>query len=226
VTHHPLHLRRILVLGAVVAIVVAAGRSESVHRAIVGVLDISRALMEQYPRGGMLLFLALSALSAMLSFFSSSALVPIGVYVWGPERTALLLFTGGTLGGTAGYWLARTLGRRIAHHIFAEAPLRRYETFFQHGARWRTVMLFRLALQSELPSYVLGVVRYPFPRYLPMILLGELPYVLVMVYLGESFLERNVLLFVGVLAGAILLSLVAWRALQREMHATERVPRR
>lgn len=220
-THHPLHLRRLLVLSAVVAIVIAAARSEAVHGAIVGVLDISRVLMEQYPRGGMLVFLALAAFSAMLTFFSSSALVPIGVYVWGPERTALLLFTGGALGGISGYWMARTVGRRIAHHIFAEAPLRRYEAFFRHSARWRTVLLFRLALQSELPSYVLGLVRYPFSRYLPMILLGELPYVLVMVYLGESFLERNVLLFIVVLAGALLLTLVAWRALQREMHATE-----
>jgi uncharacterized membrane protein YdjX (TVP38/TMEM64 family) len=221
VTHHPLHLRRILVLLAVLGVVVIAARSEAVHRAIVGVLDISRDLMEEYPRGGMVLFLALSALSAMLSFFSSSALVPIGVYVWGPERTALLLFLGGTVGGTAGYWISRTLGRRIVDAMFASDKIRRYEEFFQHHARWRTVLLFRLALQSELPSYVLGLVKYPFPSYLPMILLGELPYVLVMVYLGESFLERNVMLFAVVLVGALTLTLVAWRALQREMRAAE-----
>ncbi len=220
-THHPLHHRRLLVLAAVLAVVVAAARLDAVHDAIVGVLEISRGLMAAYPRGGMIIFLVLAALSAMLTFFSSSALVPIGVYVWGPERTALLLFIGGALGGIGGYWISRTLGRRIVHALFAAAPIARYEEYFQHHARWRTVMLFRFALQSELPSYVLGLVRYPFGRYLPMILLGELPYVLVMVYLGESFLERDVLVFGAVLAAAILLSLVAWRALQREMRASE-----
>ena len=223
-THHPLHVRRLFVLAAVLAVVVAAARSEAVHGAIVGVLEISRGLMEAYPRGGMIIFLALSALSAMLSFFSSSALVPIGVYVWGPERTALLLYLGGTTGGVAGYWISRSLGRRIVNALVAAAPLARYEEYFQHHARWRTVMLFRIALQSELPSYVLGLVRYPFGHYLPMILLAEIPYVLIVVYLGESFLERNTLLFGAVLVGAIGLSLVAWRALQREMRATGPAP--
>ena len=220
-THHPLHHRRLFVLASVLAVVIAAARSDAIHGAIVGILEISRGLMEVYPRAGMLLFLVLSALSAMLSFFSSSALVPIGVYVWGPERTAILLFVGGVTGGIGGYWFSRTLGRRIVNALFATAPFRRYEEYFQHHARWRTVLLFRIALQSELPSYVLGLVRYPFRRYLPMILLAEMPYVLVMVYLGESFIERNALLFGAVLVAAIILSLVAWRALQREMRASE-----
>jgi uncharacterized membrane protein YdjX (TVP38/TMEM64 family) len=221
VTHHPLHIRRLLVLAFVLAVVVGAARSDAVHGAIVGVLEISRGLMEAYPRGGMIIFLALSALSAMLSFFSSSALVPIGVYVWGPARTALLLYLGGTLGGIAGYWISRSLGRRIVNALVAAAPLARYEEYFQHHAKWRTVLLFRIALQSELPSYVLGLVRYPFRRYLPIILLAEIPYVIIVVYLGESFLERNTMLFGAVLTGAVLLSLVAWRSLQREMRASE-----
>jgi uncharacterized membrane protein YdjX (TVP38/TMEM64 family) len=221
VTHHPLHYRRLLVLASVLAVVVAAASSDTIHDAIVGILEISRGLIETYPRGGMVLFLVLSALSAMLTFFSSSALVPIGVFAWGPERTALLLFVGGAIGGIGGYWLSRTLGRRIVGALFAAAPIARYEEYFQRHARWRTVLLFRFALQSELPSYVLGLVRYPFRRYLPIILLAEIPYVLLVVYLGESFLERNTLLFGTVLAGALILSLVAWRALQSEMHASE-----
>ena len=137
------------------------------------------------------------------------------------SETASAGVSGGVLGGAAGYWFSRTLGRRIVDVILPSTQIRRYEEFFQHHARWRTVLLFRLALQSELPSYVLGLVKYPFLNYLPMILLGELPYVLVMVYLGESFLERNVMLFAVVLAGALALTLVAWRALQREMRASE-----
>jgi uncharacterized membrane protein YdjX (TVP38/TMEM64 family) len=226
VTHHPLHHRRVLVILVVLVVVVAVARSDALHHAVIDILGVSRDLMTQYPRAGMFLFLVLSAFSAMLTFFSSGALVPIGVYVWGPERTAILLFTGGALGGIGGYWIARSLGRRIVKRMFAEAPLRRYESFFSAQARWRTILLFRLALQSELPSYVLGLVKYPFLRYLPMILLGELPYVLVMVYLGESFLERNVPLFVIVLIGAVGLTLWAWRQLQREMRATGPAPRR
>jgi uncharacterized membrane protein YdjX (TVP38/TMEM64 family) len=185
----------------------------------VDVLAIAERLMRAYPRAGMLAFVGLASLSAMLSFFSSSALVPVGVYVWGAQRTMLMLWVGGVLGGTAGYWMARTLGRRIVKRLVPEAPFRRYETFFRTRAQWRTVLLFRLALQSELPSYVLGVLRYPFRRYLPMMLLGEIPFVFFAVYLGETLLERNGVVFAIALSLGVGLTVLAFRALQREMRS-------
>lgn len=217
--HHPLHHRRVALLVAFVAIVLAVTTSDALHQAFVDILAIAERLMRAYPRAGMLAFIGLAALSAMLSFFSSSALVPVGVYVWGAGATMLMLWGGGVLGGTAGYWMARTLGRRVVKRLVPEAPFRRYETFFRTRAHWRTVLLFRLALQSELPSYVLGVLRYPFPRYLPMMLLGELPFVFFAVYLGETLLERNGLVFAVALCLGVGLTVLAFRALQREMRS-------
>ncbi|MFM9013950.1 MAG: hypothetical protein ACKORK_10340, partial [Gemmatimonadota bacterium] len=71
----------------------------------------------------------------------------------------LLLWIGGVAGGAGGYWLARTLGRRAALRFLPPEPFHRYETFFATRAQWRSILLFRLALQSELPSYVLGVLE-------------------------------------------------------------------
>lgn len=217
--HHPLHHRRVALLVAFVAIVIAVTTSDALHQAFVDVLAIAERLMRAYPRAGMLAFVGLASLSAMLSFFSSSALVPVGVYVWGAQQTMLMLWVGGVLGGTAGYWMARTLGRRIVKRLVPEAPFRRYETFFRTRAQWRTVLLFRLALQSELPSYVLGVLRYPFRRYLPMMLLGEIPFVFFAVYLGETLLERNGVVFAVALLMGVGLTVLAFRALQREMRS-------
>jgi uncharacterized membrane protein YdjX (TVP38/TMEM64 family) len=219
VPHHPLHHRRVALLVAFVAIVIAVTTSDALHQAFVDVLAIAERLMRAYPRAGMLAFVGLASLSAMLSFFSSSALVPVGVYVWGAQQTMLMLWVGGVLGGTAGYWMARTLGRRIVKRLVPEAPFRRYETFFRTRAQWRTVLLFRLALQSELPSYVLGVLRYPFRRYLPMMLLGEIPFVFFAVYLGETLLERNGVVFAIALLMGVGLTVLAFRALQREMRS-------
>jgi uncharacterized membrane protein YdjX (TVP38/TMEM64 family) len=217
VPHHPLHHRRVALVVLFIAVVIAVTTSDALHQAFVDVLTIAERLMRAYPRAGMAVFVGLASLSAMLSFFSSSALVPVGVYVWGASATMAMLWIGGVLGGTAGYWMARTLGRRVVKRLVPEAPFRRYETFFRTRAHWRTVLLFRLALQSELPSYVLGVLRYPFPRYLPMMLLGELPFVFFAVYLGETLLERNGLVFAVALLAGIGLTVLAFRALQREM---------
>lgn len=216
-SHHPLHHRRVVYLVVFLAVVAAVTMSDVVHDAFVEVLRTAEGVMREYPRAGMAIFLLLAAMSAMLSFFSSSALVPIGVFVWGPTNTALLLWIGGVSGGSFGYWIARTLGRRIVKRLVPEAPFRRYETFFRERAHWPTILLFRVALQSELPSYVLGALRYPFPKYLPMMILAELPYVIFVTYLGQSLIERNGMIFAVALLLGVSLTVVAFRALQREM---------
>lgn len=216
-SHHPLHHRRVIFLVVFLAVVAAVTTSDVVHDAFVDVLRTAESVMRAYPRAGMAIFVLLAAMSAMLSFFSSSALVPIGVFVWGPTTTGLLLWIGGVSGGSFGYWFARTLGRRIVKRLVPEAPFRRYETFFRERARWQTILLFRVALQSELPSYVLGALRYPFPKYLPMMILAELPYVIFVTYLGQSLIDRNGMIFAIALLLGVSLTVVAFRALQREM---------
>ena len=87
------------------------------------------------------------------------------------------------------------------------------------GSSKTALLLFRVALQSELPSYMLGALRYPFPRYFPMMMIAELPFVLIVVYIGESFLERNGGIFAVALALGVTLMVIAFRSLQREMTA-------
>jgi len=216
---HPINLRTTAILVVGLLLVIAVTTSDTLHGAVLDTLAAAERVMRAYPRGGMLLFLLLAALSAMLSFFSSAALVPVGVYVWGPSLTMLLLWSGGVLGGIGGYWFARTLGRRAVKRLFPAAPLRPYETFFAGQARWRTILIFRIALQSELPSYVLGLVRYPFPRYLPIIFLAEAIFVLLEVLLGEAFLARSGAAFAVVLVIVAAMTFWAWKRLQREMAA-------
>jgi len=215
--YHPLHHRRVVLLAVVLVLVVAIGRSAPLQGALHDILTVVERLIRAYPRAGVALFLVLASLSAMLSFFSSTALVPAGVYVWGAERTMLLLWAGGVIGGVGGYWLSRSLGRRVALRFIPEAPFQRYEDFFRTRAHWQSVLLFRLALQSELPSYVLGALRYPFPRYLPIMALAELPFVAVVVYLGDAFLRGNSLVFTTTLLASLGLTVLAFRRLQREM---------
>ncbi len=224
--HHHHHFRRIVILVIVLVAVFLVARSDTIHHAVLDVLGEAEELMHEYPRSGMLLFVVLAAFSAMLTFFSSTALVPIGVYVWGPTTTMLLLLIGGVSGGTAGYWASHTWGRRLVKRIFPSARFRRYETFFRNSARWRTILLFRVALQSELPSYVLGLVRYPFKKYLPIMILGELPYVVLVVYLGEKLLERNSGVFAAVLILGLTLTALALWLLHREMTAAEKAKKK
>ena len=73
-------------------------------------------------------------------------------------------------------------------------------------------MLFRSIL-----GYVLGLVRYPFSRYVLALGLAELPYTFGTVYLGASFVAGRVGLILVTGALIALISLVTFHALRRTM---------
>lgn len=204
-------------MAMVIALALLVSRSDALHNILMQGLNLAEGEIRAHPRGGVLVFLLLTGLSAMLAFFSSAALVPIGVYVWGKTVTCLLLWSGWTLGGMAGYWMARTLGRRVVGWLAPSASIARFRRFAVEEARWPFVLLFQVALPSEIPSYVLGLVRYPFLGYCAAVALGELPFALMAVYLGQAFVDRQGIVFGGVLVAALLFSGLVWRALRQRL---------
>lgn len=77
------------------------------------------------------------------------------------------------------------------------------------------ILLFQLALPSELPGYVLGLTRYRFPLFLLSLGLAELPYAVATVVLGHSFVQRQsgVVLIAG--AAVATLSIGTFYALRK-----------
>ena len=95
--------------------------------------------------------------------------------------------------------------------------LERYEARISRGSSFGLVLLFQLAVPSEIPGYVLGLARYGLRRYLLVLALAELPYAVGTVYLGSSLLARrsSMLLLLGALG--ILFSAWALRTLRRRL---------
>lgn len=201
---------RAALLVAIVAGLIALGRSDALHRELLDVLDAAKQVIAKHPVGGPLAFLGLSALSAMLGFVSSAVLVPAAVYAWGAPVTMLLLWLGWTLGGATAYTLALVFGRPLLRWIVASAALARYQHLLDKRPAFTSVLLFQLALPSEIPGYLLGLARYPFMRYLAALMLAELPYAVGTVLLGLGFVERDTATLLAVCAvGAVGLAVVA-----------------
>ena len=70
-------------------------------------------------------------------------------------------------------------------------------------------------MPSEIPGYVLGILRYKFPLYLTALAITELPYALAAVYLGESFLKGQSLIFILLGLGMILASAFVFQLYRR-----------
>jgi uncharacterized membrane protein YdjX (TVP38/TMEM64 family) len=211
---------RAVLLVLLVAVLAALASSDAVYSAMLGWFEVARRLIAEHSTLGPVLFVVLAALSAMLAFFTSAVLVPAAVYAWGPAISALLLWVGWMLGGVIAYTLANRLGRPALGWLVRGRSLERYEERFSRDTPFGFVVLFQLALPSEIPGYVLGLARYPIGRYVAALALAELPYAAGTVLLGASFVARRVGLLASLGAAAVLAALLLGRALRRRIADT------
>jgi len=91
-------------------------------------------------------------------------------------------------------------GRRyfILHRAILryEEKIRGWEQELSTRTRFIHILLFQAAVPSEIPGYLLGILRYPFLHYMAALAITELPYAIATVYLGESFLQGEGIIFI------------------------------
>lgn len=191
--------------------------SDDLYSALVGVLDVAAKLIDERPVLGAVSFVVLSGLSAMLAFVSSSVLVPVALVAWGKLACMLLLWVGWMLGGAAAYAIGRWLGRPVVEWLLPEGALERYERRIPEHPPFGLLVLLQLAMPSEVPGYLLGLLRLPFRRYLAALALAEAPYAVGTVYLGASFLERQLGLLIALGAAGALFMALSVRMLHRRL---------
>jgi len=209
--------RRIWILALLLAAATGLAASDATHAVLREGFEQARAIILAHATLGKLVFVLVSALSAMLAFFSSAVVVPVAVYAWGNATTLALLWGAWLLGGIGSYVVGRTLGRRVAAWAISPARLAYYAERIGDRAGFPMIVLFQLALPSEIPGYVLGTVRCRFGVYLAALALAELPFAIGAVYLGQSFVRGDYLLLVALGAAGIVLSAVAFRHLHRRI---------
>lgn len=140
---------------------------------------------------GLLIFIGLSALSAMLSPFSVVPFIPAAILVWGPVSTMGIILLGWVLGGMVSFALARYLGRPILRKFMSFEVIDRYLKQLPEKLEFELIMVFRLALPSEIPGYTIGLTQFPFQKYLLATILSEIPFAVISVYASEAFLEKQ-----------------------------------
>ncbi len=197
--------RHTLIIGTIIIIAGLFAASDTLHDKSEQIILWTEAAISEAPLLGMLLFVLLAMLSAMVAFFSSALLAPIAVFAWGKLTCLVLLWLGWLLGGIVSFCIGRFLGRSVAAMFIGEEKLAGWEQQVSEHTRFIHVLLFQAAVPSEIPGYVLGILRYRFLLYLAALAITELPYAIAVVYLGESFLEGDATVFVMLGVGVILL---------------------
>ena len=204
--------RRLVLLLLVVAVAGLVVASAPLHAALTSVVAAGEAFIARAPAAGAAVFVGLTALSAMIAFFSTGLLAPVAIATWGPFTTFVLLWFGWLAGGAVSYAVGRYLGRGVAGLLVGAETLEHWERELRDRSHVTHLVLFQLAMPSEILGYVLGIVRYSFLTYIGVLSLTEVPYARALVDGGESFLAGDAVRFVvvGVVAIAVSAGLYFW----------------
>ncbi len=198
--------RRFLVVGTLIMVAGLVAASDSLREETEAIIFWTEGMISEAPLLGMLAFVLLSMLSAMVAFFSSALLAPIAVYAWGKAGCLALLWCGWFLGGVASYCIGRFFGRSVASIIIGEEKIANWEGQVGERTKFIHILLFQAVVPSEIPGYVLGILRYRFLFYLTALGITEIPYAIATVYLGEAFLQGESTVFILVGVGIIVLA--------------------
>lgn len=216
--HHDPHPRyRALALLLVFAAVAALLTIEPLHDALLRVLAAAEPVIAAHPGAGMLLFVLLAALSAMMAFFSAALLVPVAVYTWGQPVTVLLLWLGWLLGGLCAYGIGSGLGRPLVATMGATRLLAFYRERLSGQVPFAVVLLLQLALPSEIPGYLFGLLRVRMRTYLAALALAEIPFAIGTVLVGESIVRQRGGMLLALGAGGAAISVYALLLLRRRL---------
>lgn len=210
--------RHLLILGALIIVVGLVAASDTMHDKIQEIIVWIEGIISEAPFLGMLVFVLLAMLSAMVAFFSSALLAPVAIVAWGEAACLALLWLGWCLGGVLSFCIGRFLGRSAVARIIGEEKIAAWRNTVSERTKFVHILFFQAVVPSEIPGYLLGILRYRFLVYLAALGITEIPYALATVYLGESFLEGHsaiiILVGVGVLVLAAFLLQIHRRMVQ------------
>ncbi|OYZ27884.1 MAG: hypothetical protein B7X82_09180 [Hydrogenophilales bacterium 17-64-65] len=163
--------------------------------------------IEEAPVWGAVIFFFASAFSVLFLFLSSVLLVPWAILAWGKWPTFLILATGWLCGWMATY----AVGRFFRNRAFVEKKLSSQhvtDSLLSGKLPFSLVLIVVSSLPAEIVGYALGAVRYPFRMFFLALILVEVPFAFLLVFIGESFFQENIGLLVALML--LLLGILAW----------------
>lgn len=140
-------------------------------------------------------FVALAALSATLSPFSSIPFVPVMIMVWGNVLTAIFLLIGWLIGEILAYFIGYYAGYPVVRQLSSFEKIKYYKEKLSKKTEFFLVLLFRFAMPAEIPGYALGILRYNFNKYLLATFIAELPFAFIVSYASDALISNRPAIF-------------------------------
>ncbi|WP_052326715.1 TVP38/TMEM64 family protein [Deinococcus peraridilitoris] len=136
---------------------------------------------------GPLTILALQLLQVVLAVIPALPLMILSVLGYGPLWGGLLAWGGLLLACAFGYWIGRTFGQVAVDRFVKPRTARSVQDFVERYGAWAIVAArFSPLFPADAVSFVAGLSRLGFRRYLLASAVGTLPVTLLLIFLGSD----------------------------------------
>lgn len=161
---------------------------------------------------GPLLIYALMIAQTLLAFIPSLVVTVVPVLAYGPLWGGLLAWSGLLLAACAAYGIGRALGPVTVERFIGQKTERKVESFVKQYGIWGVIAArVSPALSTDAVSFVAGLVRMGFWRFLTATAAGTLPLVALIAFLGRDFDNlRGGLIWVSLISLATFALFVVW----------------
>lgn len=163
-------------------------------------ITILEGYFRNYPALGSTIFITLSALSAIISPFTSAPLIPAAVLIFGKFFSFLFLWLGWIIGGIFSYMLGRFAARPLAIKLFSDKKIAAYQKKLTQNTNFWLILLFRGSVPAEIPGPVLGALKYSLFKFTLATAIAELPYAIATIYASNALIAGQKFLFFTLVA--------------------------
>src|SRR5438105_8595488 len=181
------------VLGGVLAAAVWLARSHA---------DTLKQFIDQHAVQGVVVYIFLNVLDAVVAPGATLPLIPIAARVWGRVPAALVTTAGWTAGSLVAFYIARRWGSPIVKRLTSMDRVKRLRTYVPKRPFW-TVVILRMIVPMDVISYVLG----PFTEmtwwsYGLAVSVGLTPSAFILTYIGRTPRAYDIIMF-GIGGGVV-----------------------
>lgn len=152
-------------------------------------------------------FLGMQLLQVLFAPIPGQLMGLLGGYLFGFWHGLFLTMAGLGIGSFLAMLLGRTLGERLVRRVVPKSVLEKFDYLVAEGGLWNFFMLFLLpALPDDAVCFIAGLTRWRLSQLMAVCLLGRLPGMAVLVFLGASvggaMVAANLLLGIAMIAAA------------------------
>ena len=174
--------------------------SYALQNYIFGAIGVLEKYINHYPLIGLLIFIGLAALSAVISPFTSAPLIPAAIIIFGKLITFLSLWFGWILGGFFSYLLGLYAARPMAIRLLSDEKIEEYQKKLSRKTNFPLILFFRMSVPAEIPGPVLGALKYSPIKFLLATAIAELPYAVATIYAGNALIAGQKFTFLLLIA--------------------------